>query len=69
MQLLDIVYRASVPPPWGEGDNIPWDEPGFSRRMLEEHLSQEHAAASRRFATIDQHVDFIHQRYHLNKLG
>ena len=62
MQLLDIVYRASVPPPWGEGDNIPWDEPGFSRRMLEEHLSQEHDAASRRFATIDQHVDFIHQR-------
>jgi len=62
MQLLDIVSRASIPSPWSEGDNIPWDEPGFSRRMLEEHLSQEHDAASRRFATIDQHVDFIHQR-------
>ena len=29
--------------------------------MLREHLSQEHDAASRRFAEIDRHVAWIHQ--------
>lgn len=27
---------------------IPWDDPAFSRRMRQEHLSQEHDRASRR---------------------
>ncbi|EIQ8028342.1 class I SAM-dependent methyltransferase, partial [Salmonella enterica subsp. enterica serovar Newport] len=27
---------------------IPWDEPAFSQRMLENHLSQDHDWASRR---------------------
>jgi SAM-dependent methyltransferase len=60
VHLIDLLNRSSPPLPWAEGDNIPWNEPGFSRRMLTEHLSQEHDAASRRFATIDQHVDWIH---------
>jgi SAM-dependent methyltransferase len=60
VHLIDLLNRSSPPLPWAEGDNIPWNEPGFSRRMLAEHLSQEHDAASRRFATIDQHVDWIH---------
>lgn len=60
MRLLDIVDRTPVPEPWAEGDNIPWDDPSFSARMLREHLSQEHDAASRRFAKIDQHVAWIH---------
>jgi SAM-dependent methyltransferase len=41
--------------------NLPWNEPGFSQRMLSEHLSQEHDAASRRFETIDRHVAWIHE--------
>jgi SAM-dependent methyltransferase len=60
MRLLDIVNRSPQPAPWGEGDNIPWHDPAFSQRMLKEHLSQEHDAASRRFEIIDQHVDWIH---------
>jgi SAM-dependent methyltransferase len=60
MNLMDIVSRLSPPEPWSEGDNIPWHEPGFSERMLKEHLSQAHDAASRRFETIDRHVDWIH---------
>jgi SAM-dependent methyltransferase len=60
MQLIDIVQRSKNPIPWAEGDNIPWNEPGFSRRMLKEHLSQDHDAASRRFPIIDQHVNWIH---------
>jgi SAM-dependent methyltransferase len=57
--LLDIVNRIPEPTPWTEGDNIPWNDPDFSERMLAEHLSQEHDLASRRSATIDEHVDWI----------
>lgn len=41
---------------------IPWHDPDFSRRMLAEHLSQAHDAASRRLPTIDAHVDWIHRK-------
>jgi hypothetical protein len=60
MGLEDLVNRLRSPRPWTEGDNIPWNEPEFSRRMLLEHLSQAHDAASRRFKIIDKHVDWIH---------
>lgn len=61
MRLRDIVTRRIPPVPWEEGDNIPWHEPGFSKRMLDEHLSQRHDAASRRTETIERHVQWIHQ--------
>ena len=60
MTLLSLISRIPTPEPWSEGDNIPWNEPGFSARMLTEHLSQDHDAASRRFEKIDRHVHFIH---------
>ena len=60
MKLSEIVHRPATPAPWSEGDNIPWNEPDFSERMLKEHLSQRHNAASRRFEIIDQHVHWIH---------
>lgn len=60
MKILDITNRAAVPIPWAEGEKIPWNDPDFSQRMLQEHLSQEHDAASRRLRTIDQHVQWIH---------
>jgi len=56
---VDIVNRVARPAPWSEGENIPWDDPKFSERMLAEHLSQEHDLASRKSATIDEHVDWI----------
>ena len=60
MDLTDITREFATPPePWVEGRTIPWEEPGFSRRMLLQHLSQAHDAASRRSETIDKHVDFI----------
>lgn len=58
--LIDIIRRNPAPVPWSEGDNIPWHEPGFSERMLKEHLTQDHDAASRRFEKIDAHVHWIH---------
>jgi SAM-dependent methyltransferase len=57
--ILDIIDRAQKPAPWSEGDNIPWNDPDFSDRMLAEHLSQEHDLASRKSATIDEHVAWI----------
>jgi len=60
MKLLDLVRRKPVPRPWAEGDNIPWDDPPFSERMLAEHLCGEHDRASRRPAIIEKHVDWIH---------
>jgi SAM-dependent methyltransferase len=62
MELMDIIHRQSVPKPWAEGEKIPWNDPDFSRRMLNEHLSQEHDAASRRFAIIDKHVQWVHNQ-------
>lgn len=61
MKLLDITQRQPIPAPWAEGEKIPWNDVDFSRRMLREHLSQHHDAASRRFAVIDQHVAWIHR--------
>ena len=60
MHLTDMVRDFTLPPrPWLDGRTIPWDEPGFSRRMLADHLSQLHDGASRRSQLIDRHIDFI----------
>jgi SAM-dependent methyltransferase len=64
MNIMQIIQRIETSEPWCEGEKIPWNDPGFSERMLEYHLTQEHDLASRRFDIIDRHVDWIH-----NKLG
>ena len=61
MKLIDIIHRQPNPQPWSEGEKIPWNDPAFSKRMLKEHLSQAHDAASRRSETIDAQVGWIHQ--------
>ncbi len=61
MRLLDLLHRDPEPRPWAEGEKIPWDDPDFSRRMLKEHLSQRHDAASRRTPLIKKHVAWIHE--------
>ncbi len=60
MNLKQFINRPSIASPWIEGDHIPWNDPEFSARMLKEHLSQEHDAASRRVVIINQHVNWIH---------
>lgn len=60
MNLTDIYQRNLEPEPWAEGEKIPWNDPAFSCRMLKEHLSQKHDAASRRTAKIKKHVNWIH---------
>ncbi len=60
--LLDIIRADPCPEPWGNVSKIPWDDPDFSRRMLDEHLSQAHDAASRRSEMIERHVAWIHDQ-------
>jgi len=61
LKLINLIKRKSVPDPWKEGDNIPWNDPAFSKRMLSEHLNQDHNLASRKANLIDQHVCWINQ--------
>ncbi len=58
--MLNLTERAR-PVPWEDGGKIPWDEPGFSARMLREHLTQDHDRASRRLAVIERQVSWIHE--------
>ena len=60
MKILDIVNRVKPSRPWAEGENLPWNDPAFSERMLHEHFCQDHDHASRRFTTIVKHVTWIH---------
>lgn len=48
--------------PWDGAYKIPWDDPDFSRRILAEHLTQDHDLASRRTEWIDRQVAWIHGR-------
>lgn len=61
VNVSDVVYRTSPPTLWSTERKIPWHDPDFSRRMLLQHLSQAHDAASRRFAVIDSQVSWIHK--------
>ncbi len=46
---------------WSGAYKIPWDEPEFSRRMLAEHLAQDHELASRRLEWIERQIEWIHR--------
>lgn len=50
------THRIRLLPDEGK---IPWNEPAFSQRMLENHLSQDHDWASRRLTVIEQQVTWI----------
>lgn len=60
------IYNRSQPAhPWEDGDNLPWNEPDFSERMLREHLDQSHGAASRPWPEILRQVDWFWQQLDL----
>lgn len=61
LSLRDLASRSVPPIPWNEGDNISWNDPAFSERMLQEHLSQSHDLATRRTFIVEAHADFIHE--------
>ena len=61
MKLGELGERPPLEP-WTTAPGIPWHEPAFSARMLREHLSQEHDAASRRLERIERHVEWLHEQ-------
>ncbi|MFV0423391.1 class I SAM-dependent methyltransferase [Oleidesulfovibrio sp.] len=65
MHLSEFPLISSVPPEaselWNEGYKIPWNDPAFSERMLQEHLSQDHELASRSIGTIQGQTDWLTQ--------
>lgn len=60
----EIINRTPDEAALASGERkIPWNEPEFSRRMLKEHLSQDHDLASRRREFIDKQVAWIDERF------
>lgn len=59
--LRQIYDRPQPPVPWRDGNNLPWDDPAFSERMLRQHLDQSHGAASRRLPEIRGQVELMWQ--------
>jgi ubiquinone/menaquinone biosynthesis C-methylase UbiE len=57
---LQAIYDRPQPAaPWRDGENLPWDDPQFSERMLQQHLDQSHGAASRRMPEIRAQVQVM----------
>ncbi len=56
MNLTDVIDRALPPTPWEEGDNIPWNDPAFSERMLAAHLRQDSDCATRKCRPLEPHA-------------
>ena len=61
MNLIDVIQRTLPVAAWAEGDNIPWNAPAFSQRMLAWHLRQDSDAASRPTEKIEEQVRWIHE--------
>ena len=54
-----VAYMPKRQNLWDGKYKIPWDERGFSERMLKQHLSQAHDMASRRDELIEIQVQWI----------
>ena len=55
--LNDLIKTSDNP---GQGLEIPWNDPDFSRRILKDQLNPDNDIASRRPGAINKHVQFIH---------
>ena len=59
MNLQELALWNEQSSEVSKGAKIPWNEPNFSRRMLENHLVQEHDWASRRKTIIAKQTAYI----------
>lgn len=50
MDINTLIFSQERVSLSADESKIPWDEPAFSQRMLENHLSQDHDWASRRLS-------------------
>jgi SAM-dependent methyltransferase len=60
--LWRIYHRSDTPVPWERGGDFPWACPTFSRRALQEHLDDSHAAASRVSAERELQLEWMWRR-------
>ncbi len=59
-EALQRLLAAPRPPrPWRDGRQLPWNDPAFSRRMLDIHLDPDTDMASRRPDVIRRHVEWL----------
>ena len=64
------IYNRPVPPiPWATGGNLPWNDPEFSERMLREHLSEAHGAATRQTPERLALLDWMWQKLKLQSVS
>ena len=57
--LRRILDARRPPRPWQDGDQLPWSDPAFSRRMLDVHLDPSTHMASRAPDVIRAHVSWL----------
>lgn len=57
--LRRILDAPRPPRPWQDGDQLPWSDPAFSRRMLDVHLDPTTHMASRAPDVIRAHVMWL----------
>ncbi len=57
--ILAVVRRTRDARPWQDGYKIPWDDPGFSRLVLDVHLDASTHMASRAPDVIAEHVAWL----------
>ncbi len=57
--LRRLAERDGSPRPWRDGFKIPWDDPEFSRRVLDVHLDPSTHMASRAPDVIAEHVAWL----------
>lgn len=60
--LWRIYNRPGRPIPWAYGGNLPYDDPAFSERMLQEHLDPTHGAASRTAAERTDQINWLWEK-------
>ncbi|TDT82708.1 class I SAM-dependent methyltransferase [Pseudodesulfovibrio indicus] len=63
-RIVDMPGVAPEPAAlWDGVHKIPWNDPAFSARILNEHLSQEHDLASRSLPFVRAQADWIARRF------
>ena len=63
--LQKIYQRPTRPEEWKFDGNLPWNDPEFGARMLQEHLDDTHGAASRVARERAQQIEWIWNRLEL----
>lgn len=63
--LWQLYNRPDRPMAWTDQGNLPWNDPDFSERMLREHLSESHEAASRTASERLKQVDWFWSKLNL----